>query len=108
MMAKAAITKPKLSLNMKMPNGKRIGDCTFGELANEFTIGELMKVYPNIGFWFRLMDSPFSSKKQTETSRKRAPKKPISKSPTPRLNGSFAGFIDDEEDRNPSGVARSR
>lgn len=101
--------KQTLSLNMRMPNGKRIGDCTFGELASKFTIGELMDVYPNIGFWFRLMDTPLSStpnKKQTKTSRRPALKKPISNTPPPRPNGSFADFIDDEEDRNPSGVAR--
>lgn len=101
--------KQKLSLNMKMPNGSRIGDCTFAELASNFTLGELCDVYPNIGFWFRLMNISEhvpARRKATQTKSQTPKKKTPSKSHPPRLNGSACDFIDDEEDQNPSGVIR--
>jgi hypothetical protein len=40
--------------DLMMPNGKRLGDCTCGDIET-FKINDLLKILDNIGFWFALM-----------------------------------------------------
>ena len=94
------------SLDMKMPNGKRFGDCTFAEMANTYTIDQLMSIYPDLWFWARLVDS----EQEDATKERVAQKTPRKAAPSrrERTDGSQAGFIDDDEDKKLTGVHRRR
>ena len=104
----SAMATKQVSLDMRMPNGKRVGDCTFAEVANNFTMGELVKIYPDLGFWFRLVGAGYASDDPAPSKPKKrlAIAKTKSSKSKSQINGSRAGFIDDDEDRNPEGVLR--